>query len=352
MSQLVLAINPGSTSTKLAVFSREKLELKLSFAIDEEHISKENVYKEYPFRKSQIEAVLKENKIDKIDIVIARGGIFHPMKSGAYPVNDKMIKDAKLARYGNHASNLGAVFARYFGEKFSAPAYIIDPVVVDEFPDIARVSGTPGIVRRSLSHALNIKATTRGVCDKNGWEIEKENFVVAHMGGGISVCAMKNDRMLDVNDALLGMGPFSPERAGALPLRGLLDLIYDKQMDKGAITKLLSRESGLKGYLGTNDVREVVKRIETGDEKAKLILDAMIYQIRKEVGSMAAVLDFKVKALIFTGGIAYSDYVIGELQKHLSEQFYIEIHPGENELGAMRDGGFRILDNKMKIYEY
>lgn len=352
MSEHVLAINPGSTSTKMAVFSREKLEFELSVSISEEHISKGNVYEEFAFRKKQIEEELEEHHIDKVDIVIGRGGILRPMKSGAYPVCDKMIEDLKVAKYGSHASNLGAPLAKHFGKKYNAPSYIIDPVVVDEMWRIARISGVPGIERKSLLHTLNIKATTHRICEEKGWNIENENFIVAHMGGGITVCAMSNDHIIDVNNALLGMGPFSPERAGATPLGGILDLVFKKGMKEAELKRLLSRESGLKGYLGTNDVREVVKRIKAGDEYAKLILDAMFYQISKEVGAMAAVLDFNVKAVIFTGGIAYGDYAMGELRRHLGGQFQIEVSPGENELEAMKAGGFRILDKKMKMYEY
>ncbi len=352
MSERVLAINPGSTSTKMAVFNREKMEFELSVSMSEEHISKGNVYEEFPFRKKQIIDELKNHYIDNIDIVIGRGGILRPMKSGAYPVCDNMIDDLKIAKYGSHASNLGAPLAKYFGEKFNAPAYIIDPVVVDEMWRIARISGVPGIERKSLLHTLNIKATTHRICEEKGWDIENENFIVAHMGGGITVCAMCNDQIIDVNNALLGMGPFSPERAGALPLGSVLDLVFKKGMKEEEIKRLFCRESGLKGYLGTNDVREVVKRIKNGDKEAKLILDAMFYQVSKEVGAMAAVLDFNVKAVIFTGGIAHGEYAMSKLRKHLGGQFQIEVSPGENELEAMRDGGFRILDKKMKIYEY
>ncbi|MEA2077005.1 MAG: butyrate kinase [Candidatus Marinimicrobia bacterium] len=352
MSERVLTINPGSTSTKMAVFTRKKVEFELKVSMDENKISRGNVYDEFPFRKEQIKEELKKHEIDKIDIVIGRGGILKPLKSGAYPVCDSMINDLKTARYGNHASNLGGPLAAYFGKAFKCPAYIIDPVVVDEMNDLARISGVPGIERHSVSHALNIKATTRRVCDRNNWNINNRNFIVVHMGGGITVCAMENGRNIDVNNALLGMGPFSPERAGAIPLKGIMDLVYKKKMDEPALKRLLTRESGLKGYLGTNDVRIIVRRIKEGDKKAKLILDAMLYQLRKEIGAMAAVLNFDVCALIITGGIVYSDYVKEEILTHLGKQFSIIIYPGENELGAMADGGFRIIDGEMNIYNY
>jgi butyrate kinase len=352
MTERVLAINPGSTSTKMAVFTRDEVELELKVAMDETQISKENVYREFPFRKTQIENELAQHHIGDISVVIGRGGILKPLKSGAYPVCDSMLEDLKNATYGNHASNLGGPLAAYFGEKFAAPAYIIDPVVVDEMDDIARISGVPGIVRKSLCHALNIKATARRVCEREGWDIEKENLIVAHLGGGISVAAIRGGRIVDVNNALLGMGPFSPERAGALPLEGILNLVFREKMDEQSLRRLFTRESGLKGYLGTNDVREVVARIKNGDKEAETILNAMLYQLRKEIGAMAAVLDFDLRSVIITGGIAYSDYVQDHLLLHLGSQFHMTIYPGENELGAMADGGFRILDGKMKINDY
>ncbi len=352
MSKRVLAINPGSTSTKMAVFTRNKVEFELKVNMDETQISKENVYNEFLFRKAQIEEELEKHKIVNIDIVIGRGGILKPLKSGAYKICNSMIDHLKHAKYGNHASNLGAPLAAYFGKKYDAPAYIIDSVVVDEMTDIAKISGVPQITRKSLAHVLNIKATARRICDSKGWDIEEENFIIAHLGGGITVCAMEKGRNIDVNNALLGLGPFSPERAGALPLGGLIDLVFKHNMDEKSLRRLLTRESGLKGYLGTNDVREVVSRIRSGDKRAKLILDAMLYQLRKEIGAMAAVCDFNIRALILTGGIAYSDYVQGNIKQHLGNQFNIIFYPGENELGAMADGGFRILDGKMNVYNY
>lgn len=352
MSERVLAINPGSTSTKMAVFTRKEVEFELKVSIDEEHISKENVYREFAFRKEQIKAELEKHGVKKIDIVIGRGGMLKACRSGAINISELLLDDLKEARYGNHASNLGAPLASYFGELYNCPAYIIDPVAVDEMCDLARISGVPGIERLSISHALNIRATTRRVCDRNDWDMYQRNFVVVHMGGGISVCAMEKGKCIDVNNALLGMGPFSPERAGALPLKGILNLLFKKGMDEASMKRLLTRESGLKGYLGTNDVREVESRINNGDKFAKKILDAMIYQVRKEIGAMAAVLNFDVCALIVTGGVAYSHYVKEELLSHLGKQFSIIIYPGENELGAMADGGFRILDGEMKIYDY
>lgn len=352
MTERVLAINPGSTSTKMAVFTREGVDFELKVEMDPAQVSKGNVYEELDFRTRQIESELQRHGVKRIDVIVGRGGLLKPMKSGAYRICDSMIADMRDARYGNHASNLGAALASYFGKKYGTASYIIDPVSVDEMIPEARISGVPGISRRSVFHALNIKATARKVCEKEHNNIENCNFVIAHIGGGISVCAMRLGKNIDVNNALLGMGPFSPERAGALPLEGMLDLVFRQNKDEKSLRRLFTRESGLKGYLGTNDVREVVRRIRDGDAEAKLIMDAMLYQVRKEIGAMAAALDFKVNALIVTGGAAYSDYIRESLNEHLGSQFTIIFHPGENELEAMADGGFRILDGKMEIYDY
>ncbi|MDZ7822057.1 MAG: butyrate kinase [Candidatus Marinimicrobia bacterium] len=220
MAERVLAINPGSTSTKMAVFTRNEKEMELKVDMDPEKVSRGNVYDELPFRKEQIEKELNEHRVNRIDIVIGRGGMLKPLKSGAYIVCGKMISEMKRSLYGNHASNLGAALAEHFGKQYAAGAYIIDPVSVDEMTPLARISGVPGIERKSVAHALNIKATARRICEREKWDITKENFVIAHLGGGISVCAMRKGYNIDVNNALLGMGPFSPNGPVRFPWEG------------------------------------------------------------------------------------------------------------------------------------
>ncbi|MEA3499777.1 MAG: butyrate kinase [Candidatus Marinimicrobia bacterium] len=349
--KLILTINPGSTTTKMGVFNQKEKIYEFKVEMPTSEISKKNVATEFPYRKDSIERSLKDVDLKDLVAVVGRGGLLKPLKGGVYRINDKLVEDLKEAKNGNHASNLGAMLADYFGKKFGVQAFIIDPVTIDELEDVARISGVPSIKRISRAHALNIKATTRKICDQNNWNIEKNNFVVAHLGGGISICALKRSRMVDVNDALIGMGPFSPERAGALPLRGVMDLAYSGEYTKKELELLFIKNSGLKGYLGTNDGREVSKRIKNGDKKAKLIFDAMIYQIQKEIGAMLSVCDYNVKAIIITGGLAHNKYIQEHLTKNLDKNNVI-FFPGENELEAMADGGFRAIDGKIEINDY
>lgn len=349
--KLILTINPGSTTTKMGVFTQKEKIHEFNVVMPVSKISKKNVTNEFPYRKDSIERSLKYVDLKDLVAVVGRGGLLKPLKGGVYKINDKMVNDLKEAKNGNHASNLGAMLADYFGNKFKVPAYIIDPVTIDELEDVARISGVPGIERVSRSHALNIKATTRKICERNRWDIEKNNFVVAHLGGGISVCAIKRSKMVDVNDALLGMGPFSPERAGALPIRRVMELSYSGKYTQKELELLFVKNCGLKGYLGTNDGREVEKRIKNGDKKAKLIFDAMIYQIQKEIGAMLSVCDYDVKAVVVTGGLAFNKNIQKQLLDNL-KNYNVIFFPGENELEAMADGGFRAINGKIEVNDY
>lgn len=349
--ELILTINPGSTTTKMGLFNRTKKIHEFNVQVPASEISKKNVTNEFPFRKDSMEKSLRKINLKNVVAIVGRGGLLKPLEGGVYRINDKLVSDLKEAKNGNHASNLGAILADYFGKKYKVPAYIIDPVTIDELEDVARISGVPGIERVSRAHALNIKATTRKVCDRNGWNIKRLNFVVAHLGGGISVCALKKSRMIDVNDALLGMGPFSPERAGALPIRRVMELSYSGEYTQKELELLFVKNSGLKGYLGTNDGREVEERIKNGDERAKLIFDAMIYQIQKEIGAMLSVCDYNVKAVIITGGLAYNKNIQEQISNNL-KKYNVIFFPGENELEAMADGGFRAIDGRIEIKDY
>jgi butyrate kinase len=346
----ILTINPGSTSTKVGIFSTKGIIDEFSVPIDQHHIKK-NVIQEFPYRRDLLERFMDKIDLKDLAAVVGRGGLLKPLAGGVYKISPALLSDLRQCRYGNHASCLGGLLADYFGKRYNVPAWIIDPVTVDELDDVSRISGVPEIERISRCHALNIKATARKACDLNGWTIQEENFVIAHLGGGISVCALKKGLIRDVNDALLGMGPFSPERAGALPIRGLLDLAFSGNYTRKELDHYMSRECGLKGYLHTNDAREVVRRINEGDEKARLIMDAMIYQIEKEIGAMTAACQFSVKAILVTGGLANCSYITDKLIKDLS-LFNVMILPGENELEAMADGGFRALNGEIPIKEY
>ncbi len=282
--------------------------------------------------------------------VVSRGGLLKPLIGGVYDVNEAMLNDLQQEKYGRHASNMGAILASELGNIFEVPVYVVDPVTTDEFEPLARVSGFPGIERVCRGHILNIKAVSRKACRELKLDFEKVRFVVAHLGGGISVAALKKGRMVDVNDALLGMGPFSPQRAGALPLRGILDLAYSKPRPK--VEYQLSKSSGLKGYLDSDDMVTIERRIIGGDNKAKLIVDAMIYQIAKEIGAMYTVLAGEINGIIITGGLAFSNYIVDGLQVRLKELSMLIVYPGEFEMESLSQGAWRVLEGVEKLHQY
>ncbi len=354
--ELVIVINPGSTSTKLAAFNRDGNVLDRTIVHDEKELAKfELVTEQFQTRFAQVNEFL--NQVDalksKVVAVVGRGGPVKPIEGGVYAIGSKLLEDLRSCRYSNHASNLGAMIAKAVGDHYMVPSYVVDPITIDEFIPEARISGHPEIERKSRSHILNIRAVSRKTAAKLGKTIEDCNFIVAHMGGGISIAPLRKGRQIDVNNALLGEGPFSPERAGTLPIEGLIDYFVDKlNCDRAKLYKILSKESGLKGYLGTAKVEEVEQRIASGDDKARLILDAMIYRIAKDIGALAAVLRGEVDRIILTGGIAYSEYVVNGVKGYVSFIAPIEVVPGEGELEAMAQGGFLAIDRKVEIKEY
>ncbi len=254
--------------------------------------------------------------------------------------------------YANHASNLAALIADKLSHQFDVPAYIIDSITTDEFIDVARVSGVPGIERKSRSHALNIKYCARKAASEIGINITNTKFIIAHLGSGFSIAAVEGGKIIDVNDALLGMGPFSIQRAGSLPIAGILDEIFSDEKTREEAEQLFSQESGLKGYLGTNQFQEIEERINDGDEKAALIVDAMVYQIAKEIGGLHAAFSGKTSALILTGGLANSYYLIEKLNKYLSFIQPHLVYAGSFELEALNQGVLHILNGKDTVKEY
>jgi butyrate kinase len=297
---------------------------------------------------------LKEEKIEleSLAAVVGRGGLLKPMPSGTYKVTDVMIEDLKIGVQGEHASNLGGILARGIADLQGIPSFIVDPVAVDEFPDIARVSGLPELPRKSLVHSLNIKAVGRRAAKDMGKTLADVNFIVAHLGGGISISPVEKGLIIDANNAN-DAGPFSPERAGSLPVGALIKLCYSGKYTQSEIKKMVVGKAGLVGYLGTNDARDVIKMIENGDEKAGLIFDAMTYQISKEIGAMATVLKGKVDAVILTGGIAYSNLLCEKIAKRVQFIAPVKVYPGEDEMLALAEGTQRVLDGEeqAKIYE-
>lgn len=351
----ILAINPGSTSTKIAIYDNEKEVFETTLRHSNEEIDKyDKITDQYDFRKDVILTALNENGINltKLSAVVGRGGLLKPIKGGTYSVNDKMVEDLKAAQMGEHASNLGGMIANEIASQLNIPAFIVDPVVVDEMEDVARISGMPEISRVSIFHALNQKAVARRYAKETGKSYDTLNLIVAHLGGGISVGAHQNGRVVDVNNALDGEGPFSPERTGGLPIGDLAKLCFSGKYSHADIKKMIKGKGGLVAYLGTNDGRDVVKMIESGDENAKLIFEAMAYQVAKEIGSCAAVLKGNVDAIILTGGLAYGEMLINWIKARVAFISEVIVYPGEDEMSALAQGGLRVLRKEEEAQLY
>lgn len=351
----VLAINPGSTSTKIGVFASEKPIITVTLRHAPEDLTRfKTLFDQYSFRKKAILDTLDQEGINltRLDAVVARGGLLRPIPGGTYIVTEQMIADLRSGKYGVHASNLGAIIAQEIANQLHIPAYIVDPVVVDELEPIARISGIPEIERRSIFHALNQKAVARTIAKKNGTHYEKVNYIVCHMGGGITVGAHFKGRVVDVNNGLNGEGPFSPERSGSVPVGDLTALCISGKFSSEEIKKKIVGNGGLMGYLGTSDAVEVEKRIAAGDQQAKLVYEAMAYQIAKEIGSAATVLKGQVDAIILTGGLAYSEVFTSKIKERVKWIAPIFVVPGENELQALVDGALRVIRGEEKAKKY
>nr|WP_245350007.1 butyrate kinase [Cytobacillus eiseniae] len=342
----ILVINPGSTSTKIGVFDNDISILEKTLRHDTDVINTfENIIDQYEFRKNAILETLDQEgfNISKLSAVCGRGGLLRPIEGGTYNVNDAMLSDLREGFAGQHASNLGGILAYEIATALNIPSYIVDPVVVDEMEPIARVSGLSLVERVSIFHALNQKAVARRVAKQLGKKYEELNLIITHMGGGITVGAHKQGRVIDVNNGLHGEGPFSPERAGTVPVGELVSLCYSGQFYREEIMKKLVGQGGLVGYLGTNDAVKVEKMIENGDENAKLVYSAMAYQVAKEIGSASAVLNGKVDAIIITGGLAYGKGFVKEISDRISWIADVIVQPGEDELQALAEGALRVL---------
>ncbi|WP_139377166.1 butyrate kinase [Halobacillus hunanensis] len=345
----ILVINPGSTSTKIGVFDNKQVVLEKTIRHKPEEINQyKRIIDQYEFRKHVILSVLDEEgiNISKLSAVCGRGGLLRPIEGGTYEVNEAMIADLKEGYNGEHASNLGGIIASEIAKGLNIGAYIVDPVVVDELHDLARISGVPEIPRKSIFHALNQKAVARRAAADLGQTYKDSRLLVTHMGGGITVGAHINGRVIDVNNGLHGDGPFSPERAGTVPAGDLVSLCYSGQFYRDEVMKKLVGQGGLMAYLDTNDAVEVEKMVEHGDKKAKLVYEAMAYQIAKEIGSMSIVLEGKVDAIALTGGLAYGKAFISEISKRIDWIADVLVYPGENELEALNEGTLRVLQNE------
>lgn len=355
MGYKLLIVNPGSTSTKIGVFENEKEILVQTLRHSSDELGKyNNISDQFEFRKNVILDVLKNKNIDinDFDAVVGRGGLLKPMKGGTYAVSEEMIKDLKKGVQGEHASNLGGIIAKEIATPLSIPAYIVDPVVVDEMDEIAKVSGLPELRRKSIFHALNQKAVAKRYAKENGKKYEDVRVIVAHMGGGVSVGAHRDGKIVEINNALNGEGAFSPERCGTLPAGDLVKLCFSGEYTEKQILKKLTGKGGFVAYLDTNDARIVEKKALSGDKKAKLIHDAMGYQVSKDIGSCAAVLSGKVDAIILTGGVAYGKPMVKFIKKKVDFIAPVVVYPGEDEMLALAEGGLRVLKGEEDVKTY
>lgn len=356
MSYKLLIINPGSTSTKIGVYEDENEILEETLRHSSKEIdSFKGIFEQLNFRKDVILNILKEKNFDinTLDAIVGRGGMLKPIEGGTYIVNEALLNDLKVGVQGQHASNLGGIIANEIAKPLNIPAYIVDPTVVDEMAAVAKLSGIPDIDRKSIFHALNQKAVAKKYAKENGKKYEEINLIVAHMGGGVTVGAHENGKVIDVNNGLDGDGPFSPERSGALPAGDLAKMCFSGKYTLEEIQKKINGKGGFVAYLNTNDVRDALKMSQAGDKKAKLIIQGMGYQVAKEIGQCAAVLSGKVDAIILTGGIAYGEAVCNYITARVKFIADVVVYPGEDELLALAKGGIRVLNGQeqAKIYK-
>lgn len=352
----ILAINPGSTSTKIAVFEDDNQVFVKNLKHSTEDLEPfKSIAEQYEFRKNVILNELRENGIDisSVDFVIGRGGLIKPIQSGVYRVNELMKEHLRMGYNGEHACNLGGLIADSIAQSIGLKeSFIADPVVVDEFPEVARIAGHPLFERKSIFHALNQKAIARTYAMKVGKKYEDLNLIVAHMGGGVSVGAHQKGQVIDVNQALDGEGPFSPERSGTLPMNQVINCCFSGEYTKEEVKKMVVGKGGFVGYFGVNDAYEIEKRALAGDEKADLLETAMAYQVAKSIGENATVLKGKVDAILITGGIAYGKPIVAKIRERIDWIAPVEVFPGEDEMKAMAFNAMLVINGEMEPKEY
>lgn len=355
MSYKSLIINPGSTSTKIGVFEDETLLFEETLRHPTEEIKKyDSILAQKDFRREIITNLLKEKDFDihSLDFIVGRGGLLKPIPGGTYRVSDELLHDLEIGVQGEHASNLGGILAREIGDSIGVPSFIVDPVVVDELEPVARYSGCPELPRRSIFHALNQKAVARRYAKESGIPYEQLNLIVVHLGGGCSVGAHRGGRIVDVNNILDGEGAFSPERAGTVPVGDLVKMCFSGKYTEKEVYKKLVGGGGFNGYVGTNDARIVENKALEGVKEYKDVLDAFHYQLAKDIGAMAAVLEGKVDKIILTGGIAYSPVTREDLKRRVGWIADFVVYPGEDELLALAQGGLRVMNGEEEAKAY
>lgn len=354
MTTEVLAINPGSTSTKIAWFAGEERVWQETVNHDPKEVSAfERVADQYEYRMKTISDAARSHgsDLDSLDAVVGRGGVLDPIPGGTYRVDDDLISDLRRGKPWEHASNLGGIIADAIASPRGIPAFIVDPVAVDELDDISRVTGLPEFTKRSLGHALNVKATVRRAAADLARPWDELDVIVAHLGGGITVCPHRHGRMIDTNNAN-EFGPFSPERAGGVPAGDLARLCYSGEYTMLDLRKRLVGNGGMKAYLGTSDMRDVSARVKKGDEQASLVYRAMALQISKEIGACAAALSGKVDAILLTGGVTHDSSFVELIISRVQWIAPVLIYPGEDEMAALAQGALRVLSGEEKALTY
>jgi len=352
----LLVINPGSTSTKISVFENEEEIFQINIIHVAEELKKyEKIYDQLDFRKKTILDVLNKNSIKLSDMsaIVSRCGGLNYCEGGTYMTDEKTIQDCKIGIVGKHPGSLGPKLAYDFANQVDIKAYFVDPTTVDEMQPVARITGLPWINRRSKFHALNQKAVARRIAKDLGKRYEDVCLVVAHLGGGVSVAAHQNGRVIDVTDSFCGDGPFSSNRCGALPADQIVNMCFSVNYDKKRMMDMLTQNGGLLQHLGTSDMREVIQRIANGDKKAELVYSAMIYQTAKAIGSYAAALSGKVDAIGLTGGIANDNNLVAKVTNMVKFIAPVKVYPGEFEMAALAEGCLRVLrgEETPKIYK-
>ena len=350
----LLIVNPGSTSTKYAVYEDETPLFEETLRHELSELSQfEKLADQYDFRMGIIAGNITKAgyEMDSFDAVVGMGGLLKPIPGGTYLVNDALLNDLRTGVQGEHASNLGGIIAHAIASKIGKPAYIVDPVVVDEFEEIARISGHPWIKRRSIFHALNQKFCARSYCKEAGKAYTDATVIVAHMGGGISVGLHQKGKVVDANNALDGEGPFSPERSGTLPVGDLAALCFSGKTH-AEIKKAIVGRGGIVAYFGSNNVKELIDKA-SNDPEAKLIIDAMVYQIAKEIGSLATVARGKIDAILLTGGLAFGEYITAGITERVNFIAPVKVYPGGDEQLALAQGALRVLngEEEEKVYK-
>ena len=355
----ILTINPGSTSTVVAIFKNEELEIQSNISHSAKELSPfDKISDQFKFRTRFVLSFLQKNNIDlnDLDAIVGRGGEIKPINGGTYKINEQMLEDLKERPRVEHASNLGAIIAYELARKINKPSFIVDGISVDEFQPLSRISGMPEIEKESLTHALSLKAAARRAAKELNREYQELNLIVVHLGGGISVSAHYKGKLIDSNCATTD-GPFSPERTGSLPVRQLVKICYSGKYSEKEMLKKINGQGGLVAYLGTNSTLEVENRIKNGDKNAELIYKAMAYQIAKEIGGKATVLRGSVDAIVLTGNLlrgkgALRNTFVDWIKESVQFIAPLIIYPGSDELKAMAQGAIRVLQGKEKAKEY